>query len=65
MANPNWTKGVSGNPKGRPKKPLSEKFEAAVRKVEKIKGKPLFEHFVEQAYEDNNVLVAVMKKRIS
>jgi plasmid stability protein len=26
MANPNWTKGISGNPNGRPKKSVEEKY---------------------------------------
>jgi hypothetical protein len=30
MANPNWTKGISGNPNGRPKKSVEEKYRARI-----------------------------------
>jgi len=37
-------------------------FERALAKVEKKKKKSLFEHFIEQAYEDNTVLIAAVRK---
>lgn len=57
-----WQKGQSGNPKGRPKKGVVYDLEKAIKKVEKAKGKKLLQHAVEQAFEDNSVLTAVLKK---
>ncbi len=59
-----YQKGESGNPAGRPKKALIDKFEKAIKKVEKVKGKTIFQHFAERAFDDDGVLIAVMKKRL-
>jgi len=59
-----FVKGQSGNPKGRPKKPTIEALEKAIKKVERKKKKKLMEHFVEQAFDDNGVLVALLKKML-
>ena len=60
--NGKFAHGNCANPTGRPKKPEIEALRKAVKAVEKDKDKTLLRHFVEQAYEDKNVLVALMKK---
>jgi len=60
-ANGLWAKGQSGNPSGRPKHKFAELL-AAVEKVEKKEGVNVLEHFVKVAFEDNTVLVALMRK---
>lgn len=64
--NPNWKPGVSGNPKGRPTNPAIVILDQAIKAVQKRRGrKPtLVEHFVEQAFKDNRLLIAIMKKKI-
>ena len=64
MGNPNWVKGKSGNPNGRPKAGISEieQLREAIKVVSTKKRKGLFQHFVEQAYEDSGVLAALMRK---
>ena len=59
---PKWQKGQSGNPKGRPKKGMVYELEKAIKKVEKEKGEKLLVHAVRQAFEDNSVLVSILKK---
>lgn len=54
----NW----KGNPNGRPPKPEIEQLRKAIAAVEKKEGKKLLEHFVCQAFKNDNVLVALMKK---
>jgi len=41
-----------------------DELREAIRVVEEKRGKPLFEHFIEMAYEDNAVLTALMKKLV-
>lgn len=62
--NPNWKKGKSGNPNGRPKGTNTKihALEEAIKRVEKKKGKKFLTHAIEQAYEDKTVLVAILKK---
>lgn len=66
MGNPNWVKGVSGNPKGRPPGGHAELegLRKAVKRVEKKTSKKLYDHFIERAYENDAVLIALCKKFI-
>lgn len=57
-----YKKGQTGNPNGRPPKPEIEELRKAIKAVEKKEGKKLLEHFVGQAFRNDNVLVALMKK---
>ena len=51
--------------KGRPKKPEIEELRNAIKLVQKQPGRqPLLVHFVEQAYENKEVLVALLRKLI-
>ena len=60
--NPNWKKGYTGNPNGRPRVPEIELFRNALAQVEKEKKVSLLFHAVNRAYQDDNVLVALLKK---
>lgn len=62
MANPNWKKGISGNPGGRPRNSEIEELRKAMKTVQKKHDRTLLEEFVERAYKDNMVLVALMRK---
>ena len=67
VGNPNWSKGVSGNPEGRPRSGNAEleKLRAAVAKVEGKNGKKkLYEHFIDRCYENDSVLIAFLKKMV-
>jgi len=50
---------------GRPKDSAAEDFRVALAKVHSKKKITILEHFIEQAYKDNKVLVAVAKKLIA
>lgn len=54
----------SANPKGRPKKPEIDELRQALKIVEKRKRKSFLIHFVERAYEDNSIAIALAKKII-
>ncbi len=62
--NPNWRKGQSGNPNGRPRVPEIEALREAIETVERRKKKKLFIHLVEQAFKDKTVLIALVRKII-
>ena len=51
-----------GNTKGRPRKPEIEELRKAIDLVQKQKKKKLLVHFVERAFEDDEVLKALAKK---
>ena len=57
-----FQKGQSGNPKGRPKKPVLEKLEAALKKEGKNQGITFFQHVASRAFQDDGMAVAVLKK---
>ena len=57
-----FIKGVSGNPNGRQRSEWRDELEDAIRVVQGKKRKKLMIHIVEQAYKDNRVLVALLKK---
>ena len=59
-----WEKGQSGNPRGRQKgiRSEAEKLRQAMRKVENERDVDFYQHFCERAFEDNQILVALMKK---
>lgn len=48
--------------KGRPKKPEIEELRKAIEQVQKQRKKKLLVHFVERAFEDDEVLKALAKK---
>ncbi len=65
--NPNWKKGKSANPKGRP--PGIKNFTIsdlidAIREVEKEKEIGLYKKFVNKAYVNSAVMIALIKKLI-
>ena len=57
-----WRKGQSGNPKGKPKSDFRKMMDAALTAESKAKGISLIRHAVKQAYKDNAVLVAILRK---
>ncbi len=59
-----WKPGQSGNPLGRPKNSAKDELDRSIRRVQDKKNKKLLDHFVERAYEDNTVLIAVIKKLV-
>ena len=61
-----FEKGQSGNPGGRPKNSgYMEQLQAAIKTVEKDKKKELFVRFVEQAYTNPTIMVALMNKLLA
>jgi hypothetical protein len=58
-----WKKGESGNPHGRPPVPEIEQLRTAIRIARKRNGnRDLLVHFVERAYVNDMVLIALLKK---
>lgn len=55
-------KGEVRNPNGRPRVPEVELVRQAIAETEIDKKKSLWKHLVEQAYEDNAVLIALTRK---
>ena len=64
MGNPKWVKGVSGNPAGRQKGVCSEResLREAMREVEKTKKQTMYERICERAFENDKMLIEVLKK---
>ena len=60
--NPNWKKGVTGNPLGAPRKPEIEMVRLAIEETAVERKKTLWKHLIEQCYVDSQVLIAVAKK---
>lgn len=56
--------GQTGNPNGRPKRPEIEELRQAIKETELKKKKKLMTHFVERAFESDNVLDVLMKKML-
>jgi hypothetical protein len=57
--------GIVTNQKGRPvgaKNKLTKDFHIALEVVETAKGKSLLQHCIEQAYTDNKMAIAIIKK---
>lgn len=66
VGNPNWKKGVSANPGGRPLGAKNrfgfEAFTEALAEVEAEKGKSLYKHIIERAFEDDRILAALIAR---
>ena len=60
-----FQKGKIANPNGRPKNAEAEELRVALKKAHTKRGLSILEHFVERAYKNDKVLVAVMKKLIA
>jgi hypothetical protein len=58
-----WKPGQCGNPLGRPRgKTVTVQLEKAIKRVEKNHDIKLIDYFVERAYKNDVVLIALMKK---
>ena len=59
-----WAKGQSGNPNGRPAKPINTDLVAALKKEGVKRNKEFFAHVAALAYEDTTVALAVLNKLV-
>jgi len=62
--NPNWEKGTSGNPLGRPKNPEIQLLRDALEMAKKEKGINLLNNIVLRAYESDTLAIAILRKLI-
>jgi hypothetical protein len=62
---PPWSKGVSGNPGGRPKNIINlDELLEAINEVGEEKGKGLLKKCVEMAYTNPQIMIALISKFI-
>ena len=57
-----WKRGECGNPNGRPRKPEIEILRDALEKAKNKHGRHFIEHFVEKAYTNDQIAIALAKK---
>lgn len=57
-----WKPGQSGNPNGRPRKPEVEQLREALDQAQAKHNKSFLQHFIERAYTNDNVAIALAKK---
>jgi len=64
--NPNWVKGKSGNPTGRPTGSTGrfsvKALHEALAKVEAEKGESFLENVIRRAYTEDSVAIALLRK---
>ena len=60
--NPHWLAGNSGNPNGRPKNPETEELRKALALAKKEHKKSFLKHFVDRAFRDDGVAIALARK---
>jgi len=59
-----FKEGMSGNPNGRPKGSAIQVLKEALEEVETERGKSLLRHFVQMAYVNPRVMIALINKLI-
>lgn len=57
-----WKKGETGNRNGRPPAPEIAELRMALQKAKKENKKSFLEHFVQRAFRDDTVAIALAKK---
>ncbi len=62
LPNGRWAPGVSANANGRPPKPEIEELRQALAIVKKTRRKDFLIHFIERAYINDAVAIALAKK---